>query len=282
MDSITSPRRILVTGATGTLGRHAVAQVAARPGLVCRALRRSAPPTSLEPTGTPVEWRRADLLTDPLGPLLEGVEAVIHLASGKGDGDGDVAATGRLLEASRAAGVRHLVVISIIGCDRIPLPFYASKMRIEALLEAGGVPWSIVRVAQFHSFVARLVAIPDGLAIPSPIVGDLQFQPIDEAEAAEFLVDIALDHPLGRAPELAGPEVLTLAQATERWLAASGRPAKLVAVPLSSVAAAGHVQALAPWTLDVLAGYQAGLNTPHGERRLGRVTFAEWLGRQEA
>ncbi|MEZ4595610.1 MAG: NAD(P)H-binding protein [Chloroflexota bacterium] len=96
----------------------------------------------------------------------------------------DVTGAQRLLAAAEAAGVRHVVVISIIGCDTIPLPFYASKMRIEALVRGSRAPWTIVRVAQFHPFVERLVATPAMLPIPAPIIADLRFQPVDEGEAA--------------------------------------------------------------------------------------------------
>ncbi len=54
------------------------------------------------------------------------------------------------------------------------------------------MPWSIVRVAQFHSFVERLVAAVGSLPIPAPIAADLRFQPVDEAEVAEHLVELAL------------------------------------------------------------------------------------------
>ncbi|MGH2511911.1 MAG: SDR family oxidoreductase [Candidatus Limnocylindrales bacterium] len=277
MSTVPLPRRILVTGATGTLGRHVVAALARRPDIICRALSRRPP---LARSGPLVEWASVDLRSDPLARPVEDVDAVIHLASGKGGGDDDVRATGRLLEAARAGGVRHVVVISIIGCDRIPLPFYASKLGIEAVVEAAGVPWSIVRVAQFHSFVARLISTPAALPVPSPIVTDLRFQPIDEVEAAAFLVDVALGPPLGRAPELAGPETLTLGRIAAFWFAAAGRPSTLLPVPLAAIARVPAAELATPaWTLDVLSGYEAGWNTPQGDRRLGSVTFAEWLRR---
>jgi len=292
MGSPAPSRTVLVTGASGNLGRHAVAALAGRSDASCRALSRGAPPEGI---GGLADWRRADLLADPLGPVLEDVDAIVHLASGKGPGDADVTATGRLLEAARAAGVRHAVVISIIGCDRIPLPFYGSKVRIEALAEASGIAHSVVRVAQFHSFVARLVAVPATLPVPAPIVADLRFQPIDEAEAAGRLVELALGPALGRAPELAGPEVLTLGRAVALWFAAAGRQPTLVPVALSEIARTrtGEPSALegpstagdaepAGWTFGVLDGYRAAWNTPQGERWLGRVTFADWLAAHPA
>lgn len=269
------PRKVLVTGATGILGRHVVAQLAGRAQVVCRALSRSGPPA--EPDRS-IQWRRGDLLTDPLEPLLDDIDALIHLASAKGSGDDDVAASARLLDAARTAGVAHAVVVSIIGCDRIALPFYDSKRRIEALVQGAGVPWTIVRVAQFHSFVARLVSAPAALPVPVPIFADLRFQSVDEAEAAAHLVEVALGPPLARAPDLAGPEVLTLGHAAALWFAATGKAPMLVPVPLAAIAGQTLAEPRsAPWAIAVLAGYQAGWNTPQGERRLGRVTFAEWL-----
>jgi uncharacterized protein YbjT (DUF2867 family) len=267
-------QRVLVTGGTGTLGRH-VAAVLDERGLVPRIVsRRSRPP--LAPPGR--EWAQADLEGGDLRAAVEGCGRVIHLASGKGSGETDVVATARLLDAAADVGIDHVVVISIIGCDRIPLPFYASKVRIEALVRSSTVPWSIVRVAQFDSFVERLVATPATLPIPAPIVADLRFQPVDEHEAAERLVDVALGPPLGDAPPMAGPEVLTLAEIAATWLAETGHAARLIPVPLD-VLLAGSIGGPAPaaWVRGVLEGYRAGENTVHGEATIGRVRFVDWV-----
>ncbi len=271
--SATGAARVLVTGATGTLGRHVVAALEARRAVGVRVLSRREPPPD-----TPAHraWATADLTTDPLEAAVEGVDAVIHLASTKGAGDGDVIGIRRLVDAAERASVRHLVVISIIGCDRIPLPFYATKLQIEAVTRAARVPWSIVRVAQFHSFVDRLVATPASLPLPSPIIADLRFQPVDEREVAERLVEVALGQPRGDAPEMAGPEVLTLVEIAAVWLAESGRAASLVPVPLEAVLGASSAAPPAS-VAAILEGYRAAENTPHGDRTLGRVRFADWL-----
>ncbi|HEX9044119.1 MAG TPA: NAD(P)H-binding protein [Candidatus Limnocylindrales bacterium] len=290
--------RVLVTGATGTLGRQVVAALDGRPGVVARILSRRAPVP--EAPGDR-EWVVADLATDPLDAALAGVDAVIHLASAKGTGDADVGVAGRLLAASASVGVRHLVVISIIGCDRIPLPFYASKVQIEELTRTSGVPWSIVRVAQFHSFVEHLVATLATLPIPTPIVADLRFQPVDEREVAERLVEMALGEPLGDAPEIAGPEVLTLGEIAATWLRESRRPASLVPVPLDAILLGAGPSGAVPsdavpsdavpsdasdelqsarWVSGVLEGYRAAANTPRGDRILGQVRFVDWLRRR--
>jgi uncharacterized protein YbjT (DUF2867 family) len=271
---------VLVTGATGTLGREVVASLDARGGIDIRATSRRRTGAGDRPAH---DWRAVDLRVDPLDPLVEGCDAVIHLASGTGGADEDVAMARRLVEAVRSQGVRHLVVVSIVGSDRIPLPYYGSKQRIEAVVRASGVPWSIVRIAQFHSFVERLVSVPASLALPTPIVADVRFQPVDEREAAEVLVDVAVGPPRGDAPDVAGPQVLTLAEIAATWLAETGSTAKLLAMPLAAVEGAVLSDpAPADWALAALEAYRAAANTPTGPRVLGRVTFAEWLRRREA
>jgi uncharacterized protein YbjT (DUF2867 family) len=274
------PRNVLVTGPTGTLGRHVVAEVEERGGATARILsRRERPPDA--PGGR--EWVRADLSTDSLDVALQGIDAVLHLASAKGPGDADVRAAGRLLEAARQARVRHFVFISIIGCDRIPLPFYASKMRIESAIRASGVPWSIVRVAQFHSFVDRLVRAAATLPVPTPIAADLRFQPVDEREVAGRLAAIALGPPLGNAPAIAGPEVLTLGEIAQTWLTVMRRPGTLLPMSLGALGDAESASPQAePWARAVLEGYRAAFNTPQGPCSLGTVRFADWLRAYES
>jgi NAD(P)-dependent dehydrogenase (short-subunit alcohol dehydrogenase family) len=162
-----SSLRVLVTGATGTLGRHVVGLLDQRAAASLRILSRRERPSEAQASR---DWCRADLLDGALEPALRDVDVVLHLASAKGVGNADVLAARRLLAAAEAARVRHFVLISIIGCDAIPLPYYASKLRIEAIVRSGGVPWSIVRVAQFHSFVDRLVRTAATLPVPSAVV----------------------------------------------------------------------------------------------------------------
>lgn len=269
-------RRIVVTGATGTLGREVVAALDTRDGTIVRIVSRGPQPPEMSRR---YEWHTTDLRRDDLSPVLADADAVIHLASDKGDGTSDVAATRRLISAAADARVRHLVVVSIIGCDRIPLPFYASKQAIEAAVREGHVPWSIVRMSQFHSFVERLVSTAASLAVPTPIVADLRFQSVDEREAAEVLADVALGPPRGYAPEVAGPAIQTLGEIAAIWLDSTGSRASLVPVTVDELAAAAGADRPIPaaWAMEVLAAYRAADNTPHGQAILGHVGFAEWL-----
>lgn len=247
-------------------------------GAVARVLSRRERPADAPARR---EWAQADLRDGDLEPAVRDVDAVVHLASEKGAGDADVVGTRRLIATAERAGTRHLAVVSIIGCDRIPLPFYASKQRIEEAVRAGHAPWTLVRVAQFHSFVERLVAAAATLPVPAPIIADLRFQPVDEREVADRLVEIVLGPPLGDAPEIAGPQLLTLGELAAIWLSETGRPATVAPVSVATLLREeGGEPQPAAWVGPVLEGYRRAWNTPHAERTLGRVRFVDWLRRR--
>src|SRR4051794_15199061 len=131
----------LVAGATGRLGRPTLEELLRR-GLDARGLSRRGGRDSIA----------ADLLTgDTLPQLLAGVDVVVHCATT--GSRRDVAITRNLTEAARLAGVGHLVLISIVGIDRIPFAFYRVKLAVEEVARESGVPFTIQRATQFHSFV---------------------------------------------------------------------------------------------------------------------------------
>ncbi|MEK8108823.1 NAD(P)H-binding protein [Micromonospora sp. M12] len=112
--------------------------------------------TSRRPqSGSDVEWVVADLATgDGVAEAVTGVDAVLHLASaprGRQTHQVDVVGTRRLVAAAGAAGVGHLVYISIVGVDRVPFSYYQQKLAAEQEITAGPVPWSVLRATQFPS-----------------------------------------------------------------------------------------------------------------------------------
>lgn len=107
------------------------------------------------------------------------------------------------------AGVRHVVYVSIVGCDQVrAFPYYRAKTQAEALVAAGGVPFTVVRATQFHEFVAFLLSrLTRAPLLPLP---GLPLQPVDVHAAAAGVAQVALGDPQGRAPDLVGPQVLPL------------------------------------------------------------------------
>jgi uncharacterized protein YbjT (DUF2867 family) len=161
-----------------------------------------------------------------------------------------------LLDA--AADVRHLVFISIVGVDRIPVPYYADKAVSERLIEASGIPFTIIRATQFHDFVGAFLRPQRRL--PVLVALDVPVQPIAVEEVAARLVELAADAPAGRVADIGGPERLTVREAAATWQRAKGtaRPIWTLRIPGKTIAAfkAGH-------HMTPLPGY-------------GRMTFAEY------
>jgi uncharacterized protein YbjT (DUF2867 family) len=215
---------ILVTGGTGTLGRHVV-PLLRDAGHELRILSRR----SREPRAG-VEYVTGDLRAgEGIEPAVDGVGTVLHLAGGP---KGDDAATRNLARAASSAGVRHLVHISVIGADTVPLGWFRSKLGAEEAVAGSGVPWTTLRAAQFHDLVLAVVQKMATMPVV-PVPGGLRFQPVDARDVADRLVELTLGEPAGLVPDLAGPQVYPMAELVGGYLRARGtrRPMLPVRMP---------------------------------------------------
>lgn len=218
---------ILVTGGTGTLGRHVVAQLR-QSGHRARILSR-------RPRGH-VDAVQGDLKSGAgVAKAVAGMDAVVHAATSAREslrGRADVQATQRLLTASRDAGVKHFVYVSIVGIERVAYPYYGTKLAAEKLVREGAIPWSIVRATQFHDlmeiFLGIYSRVPGLCAAPF----GWQFQPVDAGEVAHRLVEVVLARPAGMLPDFGGPEVRDFRSLASSWLAARHDRRRLVNLPL--------------------------------------------------
>lgn len=220
--------RVLVTGASGRLGRAVLPRLVAD-GVTVRAMSRH----PRHEGGA--EWVAADLATGRgLAEAVTGVEAVLHLASApeRGTHEVDVLGTRRLVVAAGHAGVRHLVYVSIVGIDRVPLGYYRHKLAAEEVVKAGPVPWSILRATQFPEFLDELLRRSSRLG---PVIGDraVLAQPVDTGEVAARLAAMLTAGPSYAIEEYGGPQVLRFDQAVRSWRAArhSRRPLLPVRIP---------------------------------------------------
>ncbi len=165
------------------------------------------------------------------------------------------AVTRNLLAAETAAGVRHHVVLSIVGVDDAPYSYYAGKVLQEQLVEAGHVPWTILRATQFHEFASQLYARTK--VGPIVVVPAMQSQPVAAREVAERLVALAVGEPVGRATDLAGPRVERMSDMVRRWVKAAGRSGRVVEVPLPGA----YGRAMRDGTLLARPGADLGVQT---------------------
>lgn len=222
-----SENEILVTGATGVLGREVLARVR-RAGVPVRAMTRK---TSL-PDDPGVRWVTADLQSgEGLDAALDGVATVIHCASDTRKPKHDIPGWRHLIDASQRAGVRHIVNISIVGVDRSTYPYYKVKLEGELMLAESGIPWTNLRATQFPELLD--MAFRFMMRLPFVVVpSKTACQPVDQGEVADRLVELALGAPAGQVTEMGGPKVYDAKELARTWLAAAGRKRPILPVYL--------------------------------------------------
>lgn len=243
--------RIAVAGATGNIGARTV--------------------SFLERDGHDVvRMSRAlgiDLLTgDGLDAALEGVHAVVDAISSPPISPAETrdyfaTATGNLLAAEKRMGVRHHVLLTIVGISRLSggTAHYDGKREQERLVEAGTVPWTIVPATQFHDFAALAAGWTehDGVATIAPLL----VQPIAPDDIAAVLAEIAAGEPQGRYVDVAGPETQDLVDMARRTNAVHGRTVKLVP----------------SWSGPLDLSMAGNVLLPAPDARIAPTTFDQWL-----
>jgi uncharacterized protein YbjT (DUF2867 family) len=213
---MTMPSTLLLTGGTGTLGRL-VTPLLLDADFDVRVLSRR----SREPRDG-IEYVTGDLRkNDGIEPAVDGAEIILHLAGGP-NAKGDDEATRNLVRAAPRAGVRHLVYISVIGADRMPLGYFRNKLGAERAVTDSGLPWTTLRAAQFHDLVLTLMQAMAKLPV-IPVPRGLRFQPVDAGDVAARLVELTLDKPAGLVPDLAGPKVYEMADLLRGYLRTRGK-----------------------------------------------------------
>jgi uncharacterized protein YbjT (DUF2867 family) len=258
---------VLVTGGTGHLGRDLVSRL--KTSYRVRVLARS-------PGSDPdVEWIRGDLATgDGIADALAGSQTVVHAATlspaarrgyfvpndlwsspPEVDRDG----TARLLEKAAAAGVDHILHVSIVGIDKPRVPYLRRKLEAEYLIRQGPIPWSIARATPFHWLFDRMLGKMARLPIvPLP---DLQTETVDTTDFADYLVGAVGSGPAGRLVDFGGPEILTFSQAFDQWRLVRQPTVRTMRIPLP----------------PAIRDAAAAMSVSPSDSRRGAVTWADWL-----
>jgi uncharacterized protein YbjT (DUF2867 family) len=243
--------KVVVIGASGRAGTAIVSHLAANGHQAVRASR-----------STGVDAVTGKGLTD----VLAGADVVVDAASAPVSADDGplrffVDSTRTLLEAEHVAGVGHHLAVTIVGAERVPGSAYMrAKVAQEAEIEAGPIPYTILRATQFFEFLAQIadfgsegdrVRLSTGLS-----------QPVGADEMAATVVELVTGAPVGGRVELGGPEALGIDIWCRRLFAATGDTRTVVSDPR------------APYAGGVLHGGE--LTTGDGAR-IGSTKFDTWI-----
>jgi uncharacterized protein YbjT (DUF2867 family) len=267
MQNETGRTPVLVTGGTGTLGRLVVARLVAA-GCDVRVLSRHP-----QETADAVEFAVGDLATgEGVREAVAGVATVVHCAgSPRGD---EVKARNLVRELVRSPAPAHLVNISVVGADRVPVRrrldrlmygYFESKAAAEQVVAGSGLPWTTLRATQFHDFVWTVAGQLARLPVVPSFAG-VRFQPIDTGEVADRLVELALDRPAGLVPEMGGPRIYPMTDLIQDVLRVTGR--RRLVVPVRQPGAAARA-------------FRAGANLAP-QHAVGRRTWEEFLAARTA
>jgi len=254
-----TPMKIAVAGATGRVGRHVVDVLKAEGHDVVAMSHSSG----------------VDVVTGQgLALALTGVECIIDAATGpspdqKAATEFFTAAARNLHQAGERAGVRRMVVVSIIGTDRFTAGYGAAKIAHEKAMRSGPIPVRVLRAAQFHEFVAQLVEW--GRQGEVSFVPRMRIQPVAARTVAQALADLATDPESAPAPgssqvpmlEIAGPREENLADLARLLVARRGDPLRIE----------GASDPADP-DRDL---YETGALLPGPDAILAGPTFEEWL-----
>ena len=200
--------KLTVIGGTGLIGSQVVEKLT--------AAGHQAVPAALS-TGL-------DLITGKgMDQALEGAEVVVNVANSPTFDEASLdffrTSMNNLLAAGERAGVRHQVVLSIVGVDQVPkLDYYRAKTLQEDLLRQGPTPYSIVRATQFFEFMdAVLSKTSDDTTVRLPAT---RLQPIAAADVVDAVVEVSTGAPLQGIRNVAGPDVFSLDELGRVTLAA--------------------------------------------------------------
>ena len=247
--------KIVVIGGTGLIGSKTVAILRQRGHQVVAASPQSGVNT---------------LTGEGLDEALAGAQVVVDLANSPSFEDNVVldffkTSEGNLLPAEEAAGVQHHVALSIVAIDRTDNGYFRAKVAQEKLIEASGVPYTIIRATQFMEFLRGIAdSAADGKTIRLPPV---LFQPIAADDVAAIVAETALAGPRNGIVEIAGPERAPFNEIVAKYLKAVGDPRQVVRDPEARYWG-GRVE-------------ERSL-VPLGEARLGRIGLDEWVRRSQA
>ena len=243
--------KIVVIGGTGLIGSKLVTKLRAQGHDAVAA----APNTGVN-----------TITGEGLAEALVGAAVVVDVSNSPSFEDAAVLAffqtsTRNLLAAETEAGVRHHVVLSVVGTERLSESgYFRAKTAQEDLIKRSSIPYSIVHATQFFEFIKSIAdAATDGNTVR---LASVLIQPMAADDVADAVARICLGPPVNGMVEVAGPEQFRLDEFIRRALSARHDPREVIADP--------HARYF---------GVELGERTlvPDDDASLAETRFEDWL-----
>lgn len=242
---------IVVIGGSGLIGRQ-LSTLLRQAGHAVTAASPSSGVNAVTGEGLSEALASAQVVVDVSNSPSFEDEAVMHFFR---------ASTRNLLDASARAGVGHYVALSVVGSERVPASgYFRAKVAQEALIQQGGVPYTLVRATQFHEFLMSIAHVAtEGQTVRLP---SAPLQPIAASDVAAALAEVAVQAPLNGTCEVAGPEAVPLDQLVRRVFQARQDPREVVSDPRATYFG---------------SPLEGNALIPGPNARIGKVSLAQWL-----
>lgn len=215
--------KIVVIGGAGLIGKGVI-EILVRKGHEAFSASRSSGVNTLTGEG--------------LAEAMTGAEVVVDVSNSPSFEDGPVMEFfdkgGRnLMAAEKAAGVKHHVALSVVGTDRLLASgYFRAKLVQENLIQASGIPYTILRATQFFEFVPAIAQ--SGISGREIRLPTAMMQPIASADVSKAVAEVALGPPRNSIVELAGPEKIPMDELARIYFRAREQGQEVIADPLAT------------------------------------------------
>lgn len=243
--------KILVVGGTGLIGKD-----------VSRKLTETGHEVII---GSPSHG--IDVISgEGLIEALEGTDIVIDLSNSASPDDQTAltffcTAGENLASFEKKAGVKHHLVLSIVGTDRATyIGYLQAKKAQEDNIRNSGIPYTIIRSTQFHEHMTTLIAVQGNETEVN--ISSVEYQPIAAADVVDLVVKLALEEPKNALVEIAGPERGLMTDFVQKYLKYTESDKMLISDDDNKY---------------MFFEIPKDLLVPLGEFRTGQVTFSDWL-----